>query len=84
MKKLLYIPALLACLISVTATAQEAPSAKTKTVTFATEKEKSEKIKELEAKIKVDESDPTYPAKELAKEKQQLQELKKAKVNTVK
>lgn len=83
MKKTIYLSFVLACLMSYSAISQETPVKKSTatTVTFASEKEKNMKIKELEAKIKINESDPTYPVDVLAKEKQELLDLKKAKVN---
>lgn len=83
MKKTIYLSFVLSCLMSYSAISQETPVKKTNTTTvaFASEKEKSLKIKELETKIKVNESDPTYPVSVLTKEKQELLDMKKAKVN---
>lgn len=83
MKKTIYLTFVLACLMCNSAISQETPVQKSKatTITFSSEKEKNIKIKELEAKIKINESDPTYPANLLTREKQELRDLKKAKVN---
>lgn len=42
--------------------------------------ENKEKIKQLEQKIAVNETDPTYPAEDLKKEKEQLKQLKSSQV----
>lgn len=39
-----------------------------------------EKIKQLEQKIAVNETDPTYPAEDLKKEKEQLKQMKENQV----
>ena len=86
MKKTFYLAAIILGFSAASLCAQEAPSSKTKstTITFASEKEKSDKIKSLESKIKIDETDPSFPVDELKKEKQQLTEIKNAKVASTK
>ncbi len=82
MKKTIYLAGIIIGLGATSLSAQEAPTSKknSNTISFSSEKEKNSKIKELENKIKVDETDPSFPVDELKKEKQQLAEMKKAKV----
>lgn len=82
MKKTIYLAGIILGLGATSLCAQEAPTSKKTSsfISFASEKEKSSKIKELENKIKIDETDPSFPADELKKEKQQLAEMKKAKI----
>lgn len=84
MKKTIYLAGIILGISATSLCAQEAPASKknSTTISFSTEKEKNSKIKELENKIKIDETDPSFPADELKKEKQQLAEIKKTKVIT--
>lgn len=83
MKK--HLKLILACFLfsSVGLVAQDNPAKKEKTqksISFSSEKEKNQKIQQLETKIKTDLTDPTFPAEDLAKEKKELEAVKKAQV----
>lgn len=75
MKKLRLLLMLAGLSVTGISLAQTTPATPT---VFATQAEKDAKIAQLEAKIKTDTNDQTFPAAELAKEKKQLTVLKKA------
>lgn len=67
--------------LSIGLMAQEPRQKSAKSVTEQNvQADKKEKIKQLEQKIAVNETDPTYPAEELKKEKEQLKQLKENQV----
>lgn len=79
MKKKLIIGLALAC-VAFHVNAQEPSSSKEKItkISFNSQSEKEQRIKEQEARFKINQTDPTYPKDLLQKEKKQLDATKKA------
>lgn len=86
MRKISFLAATVFVTISLSAFSQTDPLRKDgppkKVSSSLSSQEKASKIKELEAKIAINQTDPTFPPAELEKQKKELAGLRKSKTSS--